>query len=77
MSEKPKGLYRKYVVTKANGKPIDPNAEFLVLRLDGGQYVTACRDAARRFAASVERQNSVLSRDIIAWLAVLEEKGAK
>lgn len=28
------GLFRKYVIRKANGKPIDPQAMYFVLRID-------------------------------------------
>ncbi|KKL93314.1 hypothetical protein LCGC14_1875890, partial [marine sediment metagenome] len=29
-----KELYSKYKIQKMNGKPIDPNAQYFVLRLD-------------------------------------------
>jgi len=63
---KEKGLYQKYIVTKANGKPLDPNFYAIVLRIDGGRYVDACRDAVLAFAAFVRPENEQLSRDIYA-----------
>ncbi len=29
-----RGLYNKYIVTKADGSPIDPEAQYFVLRID-------------------------------------------
>ncbi len=59
-----KGLYQKYIVTKANGKPLDPNFHAIVLRIDGGQYVEACRMGASAFAKAVEPLNKTLAFDI-------------
>lgn len=59
-----KGLYQKYIVTKTNGKPLDPEAEFIVLRIDGGQYVDACRVGAAAFAEAVRPLNEILAHDI-------------
>ena len=59
-----KGLYQKYIIKKANGKPLDPNFEAIVLRIDGGQYVDACRAGAFAFAQSVKKHNPLLADDI-------------
>ena len=59
-----KGLYNKYIVTKANGKPLDPNFYAIVVRIDGGQYVDACRKGVLAFAKAVEPLNPELAFDI-------------
>lgn len=41
------GLYGKYIVSKADGTPIDPSADYFVLRLDSDP---AAREAALRYA---------------------------
>lgn len=56
--DNPSGLHQRYVVTKADGEPIDPMATYFVLRLDhfgrDGEHVAACRAAARAYAYHVE-----------------------
>jgi hypothetical protein len=59
-----KGLYNKYIVTKTSGKPLNPNFECLVLRIDGGQYMNACRVGVAAFAEAVRPLNRTLARDI-------------
>ncbi len=59
-----KGLYQKYIIKKTNGKPLDPNFEAIVLRIDGGQYLDACRAGAFAFAQAVKEHNLQLSEDI-------------
>ena len=59
-----KGLYNKYIITKANGKPLVPSFYAIVLRIDGGQYVNACRAGAGAFARAVEPLNPELAFDI-------------
>lgn len=62
--EEEKGLYQKYIVTKASGKPLDPNFYAIVLRLDDGRYVDACRNGALAFASYVRSYNPKLAEDI-------------
>jgi hypothetical protein len=56
--ENPKGLHRRYQVTKLNGEHTDPMATYFVLRLDNmgrdGLHVQACRAAARAYADYVQ-----------------------
>ncbi len=59
-----KGLYQKYIVTKTSGKPLAEGWEGIVLRIDGGQYVDACRAGALAFAEAVKGENPSLSNDI-------------
>ena len=59
-----KGLYQKYVISKTSGKPLDPNFEAIVLRIDAGKYVDACRVGVAAFAEAVRPLNRKLARDI-------------
>lgn len=67
----PLGLFQKYEVRKANGSPIDPGAIYLVLRLDAGAYVGACRSAAAVFASLLVPDNRTLAKDVFMLLAHL------
>jgi hypothetical protein len=54
------GFYNKYVVTKANGNPIDPEAEYFVLRIDNDP---AAKLALAVYAANTP--NKTLSKDLM------------
>jgi hypothetical protein len=54
-------LYDKYIIEKANGEPIDPNADYFVLRLDTDLHA---RTAAMAYANSIENENPAFARDI-------------
>ncbi len=75
MSEK--GLYNKYIVTKASGKAIPPEAQFIVLRIDSGQYVDACREGAKQFGVKVYQDNPTLAMDIWNRIAELNKADGK
>ena len=71
------GLYRKYIVRKADGSSIDMSAEYFVLRLDGGGcdkvHIEACRKAAEAYAAAVEGTHlSEVGVELRALLAALK-----
>lgn len=57
----PKGLYLKYIIAKADGSPVDPNADYFVLRLDTDQ---AARGAARNYANRIMGDNPLLAQEI-------------
>jgi len=59
-----KGLYQKYIITKANGKPLDDNFYAIVLRIDTGRYLRACRIGVQAFADAVRSENPTLANDI-------------
>ncbi len=68
--ENPKGLHQKYIVSYSNGKPVDPDAVYFVLRLDGSHlHNWACRKAAEKWAACIlaESDNSLTqtARDVM------------
>jgi hypothetical protein len=60
MTEKQKGLYRKYTVTKVNG-PTEPNARYFVLRLDKDPHA---QKAALAYADSIREENRNLAFDL-------------
>ncbi len=56
------GYFGKYKIEKADGTPIDPNADYFVLRLDTDPDARA---ALRLYAKRVYRYNPVLARDLL------------
>lgn len=62
-SYKKGGLHpRKYIITKTNGNPVDPEADYFVLRLDKGD--THAQKALAKYADSVEEDNEELAADL-------------
>jgi hypothetical protein len=59
---KPKGIYKKYIVQKADGTPIDKNADYFPLRLDTDRHA---RSAAKAYAESVKVENPQLYEDLM------------
>lgn len=63
MSNYKKGGYdRKYIIQKTNGKPVDPEAEYFVFRLDKDPYAL---DALYMYACSLTYVNPELSNQLI------------
>ena len=60
------GLYHKYKIVKTSGEPIEPDAQYFVLRVDTDVHA---RLALRTYALSVSRTNPILAAEIIDWLA--------
>lgn len=56
-----KGLFKKYIITKADGSPVDPDAVYFVLRLDTDPHAER---AAEAYAASVGSENPDLASDL-------------
>jgi hypothetical protein len=78
--QNPQGLHKKYVVSKANGSPSDPDAIYFVLRLDPGckddLHVRASRAAARTYAAIVGNGSSHLNQlglELFSAVRVLQQ----
>ena len=59
-----KGLWNKYIISKASGKPLADGFQAIVLRVDDGQYVKACRSGVKAFARSVRKANPLLADDL-------------
>lgn len=58
-------LERRYNITKANGKPLDIDAEYFVLRIDKDPHA---RVALRAYANSVRSDNTRFASDLECWL---------
>ena len=67
-TENPKGLHKRYIVAKANGEPVDENAEYFVLRLDKNGddpvHIEACRQAVLTYATIIRNHLPELSDDL-------------
>jgi len=70
----PSGLYGKYRISKADGTPTDPGAQYFVLRIDTDQ---AARMALQTYANYVEHDNPTLADDLRQWLDATGPKGEK
>lgn len=66
--ENPNGLHIRYNITKADGTPVDPNAEYFVLRLDYGgkdeNHIRACRVAINAYSLAIQTHIPKLADDI-------------
>jgi ferredoxin-thioredoxin reductase catalytic subunit len=60
--DKKRGLYLKYIIEKADGSPVAPEADYFVLRLDNDK---AARAAAANYAALIAKDAPELSKDLI------------
>jgi hypothetical protein len=65
------GLDRKYIITKKSRKPVDPEAEYFVLRLDKDPHA---RVASAAYAQSVKSDNKALSFDLKQWLVSINKR---
>lgn len=63
-----RGLYQRYVVSKSDGTPIDPKAEYFILRLDpfGSDpwHINAGRAAVLLYAQIIEKILPELAKDL-------------
>lgn len=70
----PDGLYKKYIVQKTDGSPIDPKARYIILRVDDNgattelekTYRAAARGGVAEFARKIADFAPGLSEDLIA-----------
>lgn len=63
------GVYGKYVISKSDGSPVDPEACYFVLRLD---VDPAARAAMLVYAEAVRPENEEMAGDIEACIEELE-----
>ena len=67
--ENPNGLHLKYIITKANGEPVDENAEYFVLRLDdkcsNPHHAEASKRAIIQYAISIREYMPELATEIL------------
>lgn len=64
------GIYGKYLIAKADGTPVYPDAQYFVLRLDTDIHA---RRAIMAYAESVEIENGTLSSELRTWAVELEQ----
>lgn len=57
------GLKQKYIITKKNGHPVDPKADYFVLRLDIDPHAVK---AILAYAVSVMETNPTFAFDLFA-----------
>lgn len=63
--DKNRGWSPRYKITKLDGKPVDPKAEYFVLRLDESDpHGVACRAALRTYANTIRPHIPKLAEDI-------------
>jgi hypothetical protein len=64
----------KYIIKKADGRPIDPGSEYFVLRLDVGgadtEHIKACRAAIVAYADAIEHHLPKLAAELRAKYGV-------
>lgn len=80
-AENPDGLHQRYIVTKADGEPINPHAIYFVLQIgigDDAEHIAACRYAALAYANYVQLSAPHLAkigselRDLVRKLVAIE-----
>lgn len=67
IQDNPNGFHQKYFVAKMNGQPLEPGAEYFVLRLDAGgdpAHVAACRRAILEYAKVIQSVLPELAEDL-------------
>ena len=71
-TEKCAGLYGKYHLRKADGRDVDPDGAYFVLKLNSKDKVhgLACRRALSAYIKTLERHNHLpeLAADLTEWL---------
>lgn len=63
-----KGLYQKYNISRTDGKPIDPENEYFILKVAGKgdpNHIEACRKAVVSYAVNIEPYLPELAKDLI------------
>ena len=68
--ENPFGFHQRYIIRKVDGTSVDPDAVYLVLRLDSGgsdpAHAAACRKAALCYANAIEQHLPQVAKDLRA-----------
>lgn len=80
-SDNPDGLHARYIVSKADGTPVDPNAEYFVLRLDMGAsdpiHRSACIEALLTYAIVIRNHLPKLSEDLFQRYGALYRRDSR
>ena len=67
ISQNPNGVHHRYNIEKADGTPVDPEAEYFVLRLDkkaDPAHRRACLRALAVYAAAIEETLPQLAEEL-------------
>lgn len=59
-------LFSKYHITKNDGSPVDPNAQYFVLRIDTD---SAARAAVMVYAMCIEKDDPQFAEELRAWVS--------
>jgi hypothetical protein len=62
-------LFNKYKIKKGDGSPVDPSAQYFVLRIDTDP---AARFAIVAYANFIKRSDPQFSRELLAWVREYE-----
>ncbi len=63
----PEGLYEKYKIERTDGKPIEPENEYFILKVKGigdQKHIEACRKAVITYAEEMQKELPELSNDL-------------
>lgn len=69
VTQAPEGLYSKYEIIKSDGSPVDPHADYFVMRLDTDEVA---RKAALYYSSITP--NKELARDLVARIVKHQNK---
>lgn len=65
--ENQNGLHNKYVISRTDGTPINPNNVYFILKLEGEGdqiHMKACRKAVLKYADEIESHIPQLAKDL-------------
>ncbi|MBW4484907.1 MAG: hypothetical protein KME14_20420 [Tildeniella torsiva UHER 1998/13D] len=69
------GLFRKYLLSKADGSELDPQAKYFVIRYDAAaEHGAAGRAALLEYADKIQEDCPELARDLLSELREAPEK---
>ena len=58
-------LFNKYTITKTDGSPVDPHAQYFVLRLDTDPHA---REAMMAYLSGVMFEDPEFANELMKWL---------
>lgn len=58
-------LYQKYIITKTDGSPVDPEAKYFVLRIDTDRVA---QEALRTYIACIKENEPEFAEQLLKWL---------
>lgn len=64
-------IFDKYIVQKSDGSPINPNAQYFVLRIDTDP---AARKAALRYSSYISQTDPDFADEIFQWVMQFENQ---